>query len=117
MPRWRRSAGRAGCAARWPWPGGDSGLGRFPSREFTINRAWTLITAIAADLVAWLRLLALSGDPAKAEPKALRYRLLHVPARLTHSGRRRRLRLPQTWPWTEQIVATFAKILAIPAPG
>jgi len=76
----------------------DSGLGRFPSREFTINQAWTLITAIAADLVAWLRLLALRGDLAKAEPKALRYRLLHVPARLTHSGRRRRLRLPKPGP-------------------
>jgi hypothetical protein len=95
----------------------DSGLGRFPSREFTINQAWTLITAIAADLVAWLRLLALSSDLAKTEPKALRYRLLHVPARLTHSGRRRRLRLPQTWPWTEQIVAAFANVIAIPAPG
>jgi hypothetical protein len=95
----------------------DSGLGRFPSRQFTINQAWTMITALAADLVAWLRLLALTGELAKAEPKALRYRLLHVPARLTHSGRRRRLRLPQSWPWVEAIVDAFANIAAIPAPG
>jgi len=98
----------------------DSGLGRFPSREFTINQAWLMITAIAADLVAWLRLLALTGDAAglaTCEPKALRYRLLHVPARLTHGGRRRRLRLPTTWPWTRQIVAVFAAIAAIPEPG
>ena len=98
----------------------DSGLGRFPSREFKINEAWTQLAAIAADLVAWLRLLALTGDAAglaKCEPKTLRYRLLHVPARLTHGGRRRRLRIPESWPWAKAIVAVFAKIAAIPAPG
>lgn len=95
----------------------DTGLGRFPSREFKINQAWLTATAIAADLTAWLRLLALTDDLAKAEPKALRYRLLHVPARLVHSGRRRRLRIPATWPWAEDIVATFARIAAIPLPA
>ena len=95
----------------------DSGLGRFPSREFKINQAWTMIAAISADLIAWLRLLALTGDLAKAEPKALRYRLLHVPARLTHGARRRRLRLPETWPWAKAMVEAFIKIAAIPAPG
>jgi len=95
----------------------DSGLGRFPSREFAINMAWTVITAIAADLVAWLRLLALTPDLAACEPKALRYRILHVPARLTQSSRRRRLRLPVTWPWATAIVAAFQRITALPAPG
>ncbi len=95
----------------------DSGLGRFPSREFAINQAWTQITAIAADLIAWLRLLALAGDLAKAEPKALRYKVLHVPARLAHGGRRRHLRLPATWPWAAAILAAFQLIAAIPAPG
>ena len=33
--------------------------------------------------VAWLRLLALDGPLAKAEPKTLRYRILHAAARLT----------------------------------
>jgi hypothetical protein len=98
----------------------DTGLGRFPSREFKINQAWLILTAIAADLIAWLRLLALLGDAvglATCEPKALRYRLLHVPGRLTHSSRRRRLRLPATWPWVDQIVAVFANIAAIPEPA
>lgn len=36
----------------------DSGLGRFPSREFAINTAWLALTMIAADLVAWTRVLA-----------------------------------------------------------
>jgi hypothetical protein len=95
----------------------DSGLRRFPSREFAINTAWLSAVAIAADLVAWLRLLALSGPLATAEPKALRYRLLHVPARLTRSARRRHLRLPATWPWVDDLVAAFARIAAIPQPA
>lgn len=94
----------------------DTGLGRFPSREYAINTAWTHTVAIAADLIAWLRLLALSGDLAKAEPKALRYRVLHVPARLVHAARRRRLRLPSTWPWVTAILTAWQRITAIPAP-
>jgi hypothetical protein len=95
----------------------DTGLGRFPSREFGINSAWLAVTAIAADLIAWLRLLALPDQLAAAEPKALRYRLLHVPARLTRSARRRRLRIPTSWPWAQDIVAVFARIAAIPLPA
>ncbi|WP_267489533.1 transposase [Enemella evansiae] len=88
----------------------DSGLGRFPSREFAINQAWLTLVQIAADLTAWTRLLALVGDAkilATCEPKALRYRFLHVPARLTHSPRRRRLQIPKTWPWAAAIVAVL----------
>jgi hypothetical protein len=98
----------------------DSGLRRFPSRQFAINSTWLMLTQIAADLVAWTRLLALSGDAkvlAGCEPKALRYRFLHVPARLTNSARRRRLRIPETWPWAAAIVAVFANIAAIPQPA
>lgn len=75
---------------------------------------------IAADLTAWTRLLALTGDAkmlVACEPKALRYRFLHVPARFTHGGRRRRLRIPKTWPWAAAIVAVFANITAIPRPA
>ena len=98
----------------------DSGLGRFPSREFKINQAWLMATTIAADLIAWTRMLALTGDAkvlADCEPKALRYRFLHVPARLTHSARRRRLRVPESWPWAAAIAAVFANIAAIPPPA
>ena len=98
----------------------DTGLGRFPSREFAINQVWLILVQIAADLTAWTRLLALTGDAqalARCEPKALRYRFLHVPARLTHSARRHRLRIPQSWPWAAAIVAVFANIAAIPQPA
>jgi hypothetical protein len=95
----------------------DTGLRRLPSREFAINQAWCLAAAIAADLICWLRLVALDGELALAEPKRLRYRLLHTAARLTRGQRRRWLRIPSTWPWATQITAAFTRIAAIPAPG
>jgi hypothetical protein len=86
----------------------DTGLGRLPSREYAINQAWVQIVAVAADLIAWLRLLALEDDLAAAEPKALRFRMLHMPGRLVLGARRRRLRLPQHWPWAAQIAERSA---------
>ncbi len=88
----------------------DTGIGRFPSREYAINQAWAIATSIAADLIAWLRLLALPEKLHGCEPKALRYRLLHVPARLTHGARKRRLRFPATWPWATDILTVFTVI-------
>src|SRR4051794_35868993 len=67
----------------------DTGLRRLPSREFAINQAWCTAAAIAADLIAWLQLLALDGNLALAEPKRLRYRILHTAARLVRGQRRR----------------------------
>ncbi|GAA1740874.1 IS1380 family transposase [Luedemannella helvata] len=95
----------------------DTGLGRLPSREFAINTAWCVVAAIAADLIAWLQLLALHGDLATAEPKRLRYRILHTAARLVRGQRRQWLRIPKSWPWAEQITGAFNRIAAIPAPG
>jgi hypothetical protein len=96
----------------------DTGLGRLPSREFAINQAWVQIAAIAADLTRWLQLLALHDQPAlaRAEPKLLRFRMLHVPAQLARGGRRHRLRIPKTWPWATAITTAFARIAAMPAP-
>jgi hypothetical protein len=97
--------------------GKDTGLGRLPSREFAINTAWCTGAAIAADLTAWLQLLALTGELATVEPKTLRYRVLHAAARLTHGQRRRWLRIPTTWPWAQTIAHAYTTIAAIPAPG
>ncbi len=98
----------------------DTGLGRLPSREFKINQTWLMLAQIATDLTSWTRLLGCTGDArvlASCEPKALRYRFLHVPARLTHSSRRRRLQIPKSWPWAAAVVAVFANIAAIPKPA
>jgi Transposase DDE domain group 1 len=97
--------------------GKDTGLRRLPSKSFAINAAWCLVVALACDLLAWLALLGLDGDLAKAEPKTIRYRLLHTAARIIHGQRKRRLRIPQTWPWAHQLHTAFTRITALPAPG
>uniref|UniRef100_UPI00036828BC IS1380 family transposase n=1 Tax=Salinispora pacifica TaxID=351187 RepID=UPI00036828BC len=95
----------------------DTGLRRLPSREFATNQAWYTAAAIAADLIAWLQLIGLDGDLAKAEPKRPRYRILHTAARLVHGQRRRTLRIPFRWPWAEQITTAIHRITAIPDAG
>jgi hypothetical protein len=94
--------------------GKDCGIGRFPSHDFAINSAWLAAALIAATLLAWLRLLALEGDLARAEPKTLRYKILHAAARLTHSGRQRRLKISRTWPWATAIVTAWTRLNALP---
>jgi hypothetical protein len=59
--------------------GKDCGIGRDPSTSLAMNKASQAAALTAATLLAWLRLLALDGAMARAEPKALRYRLLHPP--------------------------------------
>jgi hypothetical protein len=71
---------------------------------------------IACILLAWLKLIALDGDLARAEPKTLRYRVLHAAARLVRGGRRRLLKIAGTWPWADPIVTAWQRIQAIPHP-
>jgi hypothetical protein len=54
------------------------------------------------------------GPLARAEPKTLRYRILHTAARLARSGRRRRLNISATWPWAAAIVTAWNRITALP---
>ena len=61
-----------------------------------------------------LQLIALDGDLARAEPRTLRYRLLHAAARLTRGGRRRHLKIAATWPWAGAVVTAWARVTALP---
>ena len=72
---------------------------------------------LAVDLIAWTQHLLLHGDLAKAEPKTLRYRLLHVAARLTRGQRRLWLRIQRTWPWARELAAAFARLATLPVPA
>jgi hypothetical protein len=94
--------------------GKDTGFGRFPSRVLAINAAWLELALAGIDLLAWTQHLLLYGDFAAAEPKKLRYRLLHVAARITRSARRTRLRIAEDWPWAEQLVTAFDRLAALP---
>lgn len=93
----------------------DTGLAKFPFKEFALNAVWLEIVMLAHDLIVWTQALLLSGELAKAEPKRLRYRLLHVAARLAFHGRRGRLRLQHDWPWATELAAAFQKLKALPA--
>jgi hypothetical protein len=93
--------------------GKDCGIGRFPSHGFAFNTAWLAAALIAATLLAWLRLLALDGDLARAEPKTLRYKILHTAARLVRGALRRQLKIQASWPWANSIVTAFTRISAL----
>lgn len=95
----------------------DTGLDHFPSRTFAINQAWLTVVMLAVDLIAWTQHLLLDGELAKAAPKALRYRLLHVAARLTRGQRRLRLRIQRSWPWARQLAAAFTRLAALAVPA
>ncbi|MFG2887357.1 IS1380 family transposase [Streptomyces sp. NPDC048297] len=97
--------------------GKSTGFGRFPSRGFGVNAVWLEPSLAAIDLPAWTRVLLLDGELATAEPKKLRYRLLHVAARLTRGGRRLRLRISATWPWRNELVAAFHRLATLPRPA
>jgi hypothetical protein len=93
-----------------------TGLRHLPSRNYQVNTAWCQAASIACDLLAWLRLLALDGDLATAEPKTLRYKILHTAARIAKGQRRRYLRIPAQWPWARDITQAFTRIMALPPP-
>jgi hypothetical protein len=95
----------------------DTGLRNLPFRDFEHNRVWLQVVLIAHDLITWTKTLLLSGELARAEPKRLRYRLLHVAARLAFSGRRAKLRLQANWPWARDLAAAFDRLKALPAPA
>ena len=94
--------------------GKDCGIGKFPSTSLAMNKAWQAAALTAATLLAWLKLLALDGTLARAEPKTLRYRILHAAARLTRGGRRRRLNIQASWPWAADIATAWQRITALP---
>jgi hypothetical protein len=96
--------------------GKDTGFGRFPSRLFTINQAWLELALVGIDLLAWTRTLLLDGEHTLAEPKRLRYRLLHVAARLVHTARRTYLRIAEHWPWARDLATAFTRLEALPRP-
>jgi hypothetical protein len=88
----------------------DTGLGNLPSADMSINTAWLTTALIAHDLLAWTQLVCLDDDLARAEPKRLRYCLLHAAGQIARSGRRTRLRLAAAWPWATDLVAAFDKV-------
>ncbi len=88
------------------------GLANLPFDGFCANEAWVAVTVIAGCLLAWSQMTCFDGALAKAEPKTLRYRVLHVAAVLAHRGRDLVMRLDETWPWASELATAFARLRA-----
>ena len=91
-----------------------TGLSNLPFDRWRRNAVWLELVLAAQDLVGWAQALLLDGALAVAEPKALRYRLLHVAARIVRHARRVILRLQASWPWAAALAGAFARLRALP---
>jgi hypothetical protein len=95
--------------------GKATGLEGFPSHYWEFNEVWLELILIAQTLIAWMQLLCLTGEARVWEPKRLRYRLLHTAAQVVRTGRRVRLRLQQSWPWSWELSRAFTRLRLLPA--
>ncbi|MGW6356611.1 IS1380 family transposase [Streptomyces sp. NPDC055092] len=95
----------------------DTGLRNLPLHDTAQNRIWLEIVSIALDLLAWMPMLALTGDTRRWEPKRLRLRLFSAAAQVVNTGRRRWLRFTARWPWTDTITQAIDRLQALPNPG
>lgn len=94
----------------------DCGLARFPFENFERNAVWLQLVLSAQALLAWFQLIGCTGtDHQAADPKTLRYRLIHVAARFARHARTVRLRINTHWPWKDDLAAAFERIRAHPA--
>jgi hypothetical protein len=94
-----------------------TGLRNLPCKGYPQNKVWLELALTAADLLSWTQKLCLHGDLARCEPAALRYRLLHVAARLVRTGRRWQLKIDRDWPWATDLATAFARLRAAPWPA
>ena len=94
----------------------DTGLRNLPLQGFTQNQLWCEIVAVACELLAWMQMPALDGPARRQEPKRLRLRIFTCAGRLVRGGRRLRIRLAASWPWTAEIAAAISRLQAL-APG
>jgi DDE family transposase len=92
----------------------DQALAHFPSGHFHANGAWTVLAALAHNLLRWTQLLGLPDTTVRAA-RTLRRRLLQIPGRLTSHARGWTLHLPARWPWHGDYISALNAIRALPA--
>jgi hypothetical protein len=90
----------------------DCGLANLPFDSFVRNEVWVATSLIAGALLAWSQMVCFEGALAKAEPKTMRYRVLHVAALLVRRSRGLILRLDETWPWVDDLANAFTRLRA-----
>ena len=92
----------------------DQALAHFPSGQFHANGAWTVLGALAHNLLRWTQLLGLPNTTVRAA-RTLRRRLLSIPGRLTRHARGWTLHLPARWPWHGDYISALNAIRALAA--
>lgn len=92
----------------------DQALAHFPSGEFNANGAWTVLGALAHNLLRWTQLIGLPHSTLRAA-RTLRRRLITIAGRLTRHARGWTLHLPARWPWHGDYLVALARIRALPA--
>jgi hypothetical protein len=96
----------------------DLGLANLPLHGFDANRIWCALVGLAAELTAWMQLLALPDHQARRwEPKRLRLRLFTVPAVLARTARRLLLHLADHSPWAQLVTDAVTRLRALAVPG
>lgn len=89
-----------------------SGLNHCPSGKFSANSAWLVAVTIAHNLMRWLASLGLEiNGPIVAQ--TIRRRFITLPGRMIRSGRRKILRLPEGWPWSEEFDNALLRLRAV----
>jgi hypothetical protein len=76
-----------------------------------------MLSRIAHDLICWTQRLLLTGELARCEPKRLRYRLLHVAARLCFHARAATAAHPQHLALGARAHQPFWRLKALPMPA
>jgi len=92
----------------------DQALAHFPSGKFLANAAWTVIAALAHNILRWTTLIGLP-DTVISTARTIRRRLLTVPGRVTRTARQVTLRMPARWPWETTFLAALQRLRAVPA--
>ncbi|MFI2511302.1 IS1380 family transposase [Streptomyces sp. NPDC018972] len=94
-----------------------TGLRNLPLHDTAQNKIWLEIVQLALDLLAWMPMLALTGQARLWEPRRLRFRLFSAAGQLVTTGRRRILRLARHWPWTDEVTTALERLALLPNPG
>jgi hypothetical protein len=92
----------------------DQAMAHFPSGNFNANGAWTVLGALAHNLLRWTQLIGLPNTTTRAA-RTLRRRLLQIPGRLTRHARGWTLHLPARWPWHGDYITALNRIRELPA--
>jgi len=93
----------------------ETGLRNLPLHGLDQNRIWCAIVTLAAEITAWMQLIALSSTNARRwEPKRLRLRLFTIAAALTRHSRTAVLTLNQKQPWASLAHQAVTALRALP---